>query len=166
MPLLPLTLPSLRPHSHASRLPWLDIVLPLVLCHLSFSSCHCLLSGGTSTCPTLIASPPLVCPSSSLVCLPLVSSSSLSCCLLSCHRIQSACASAFHCPVTSHRAPLMPLVWLVVALPLIMPMPPVRRCLQLLSRHCLLLHPSCVSCPLWLVVVWPLLMTAPCICQH
>jgi hypothetical protein len=44
---------------------------------------------------------------------------------------------------TSHCAPLTPLVWLVVALPLIMPPPPVSLC-PCLSAHCRLsLRPSC-----------------------
>jgi hypothetical protein len=35
MPLLPPTLPSLHPHSHASLLPWLVVMLPLVLHRLA-----------------------------------------------------------------------------------------------------------------------------------
>ncbi len=62
MPSLPLTLPSLYPCSHASCLPRLVVVLPLVLCRLSFSSRHHLLSGGASTCPPLVAPPPLILP--------------------------------------------------------------------------------------------------------
>ncbi len=62
MPLSPPILPSLCPHSHASCLPRLVVVLPLVLRRLSFSSCHHLLSGGASTCPFLVAPPPLVMP--------------------------------------------------------------------------------------------------------
>jgi hypothetical protein len=54
MPSLPQTLPSLRPHSHASCLPHLVVMLPLVLCRFSFSSCHRLPFGGASTCPLLV----------------------------------------------------------------------------------------------------------------
>ena len=53
-PLLHPTLPSLHPCSHASCLPQLVAVLPLVL--------HCLPLKGTSSCPPLIAPPPLVVP--------------------------------------------------------------------------------------------------------
>jgi hypothetical protein len=51
---LPPALPSLRPHSRASCLPRLAVVLPLVLCRLSFSSRHRLPSGGASTRPPLV----------------------------------------------------------------------------------------------------------------
>jgi hypothetical protein len=60
--LLPLTLPSLCSCSHASCLPQLVVVLPLVLRRLGFSSPHRLLSGGASICPPLILPPPLVVP--------------------------------------------------------------------------------------------------------
>jgi hypothetical protein len=53
-PLLPPTLLSLRPCSHAFSLPQLVVVLPLVLPYLP--------SGGTSICPPLVALPPLVVP--------------------------------------------------------------------------------------------------------
>jgi hypothetical protein len=53
-PLPPPTLPSLRPHSHASCLPQLVLALPLVLCRLP--------SGGVSICPPLVAPPPLIVP--------------------------------------------------------------------------------------------------------
>jgi hypothetical protein len=62
MPSLPPTLPSLRPCSHASCLPQLVVVLPLVLCCLSFLSCHRLPSGSASTCPSLVVLPHLVMP--------------------------------------------------------------------------------------------------------
>jgi hypothetical protein len=62
MPLLPSTLPSLRPCSHASRLPRLGVMLPLVLRRVSFSSSHHLPFGGTFTCPPLIVLPPLFVP--------------------------------------------------------------------------------------------------------
>ncbi len=62
MPSLPPTLLSLHPCSHASHLPWLVVVLPLVLHHLSFLSCHCLLYSGASTCLPLVAPLPLVMP--------------------------------------------------------------------------------------------------------
>ncbi len=51
---LPPTLPSLRPYSHASCLPQLVVVLPLVLRHLP--------SGCASICPPFIALPPLIVP--------------------------------------------------------------------------------------------------------
>jgi hypothetical protein len=61
MPSLPPTLPSLRTCSHASHLPRMVVVLPLVLSPLSFSSRHHLLSVVASTCPPLIAPlPPAV----------------------------------------------------------------------------------------------------------
>jgi hypothetical protein len=53
-PSSPLTLPSLHPCSHASCLPQLVVMLPLVLCHLP--------SGGASICPPLVAPPHLVVP--------------------------------------------------------------------------------------------------------
>ncbi len=56
MQLLPPTLLSLCP----CHLPWLVAMWPLVLHHLSFSSCPCLPSGSASTCPPLIALLPLV----------------------------------------------------------------------------------------------------------
>jgi hypothetical protein len=56
-------------------------------------------------------------------------------------RLLSACASASHC------TPLAPLVWLVVASPLVMPpLPPVRLCLCLSLYHCFSSRPSCASC--------------------
>ncbi len=51
---MPLTLPILHPCSHASCLPQLVAVLPLVL--------RCLPSDGASICPPLIALPPLIIP--------------------------------------------------------------------------------------------------------
>jgi hypothetical protein len=142
MPSLPPTLLSLHPHSHASRLPWLVVLLPLVLCPLSFSSRHRLLFGGASTCSHLVMPPPLVVPlyfSGVLASRPL--------------QLQSTCASTSHCTAASHHAPLVSLIRLVVALPLIMPMPPIRRHFRLLSRHCLWLQPSHAYCSLWLVVM-------------
>jgi hypothetical protein len=62
MPSSPPTLPSLHPHSFAFRLPRLVVMLPFVLHHLRFLSCHCLPSGGASTCPLLVVSLPLVVP--------------------------------------------------------------------------------------------------------
>ncbi len=62
MPLLPPTLPSLLPCSHASRLPRLVVgvascpPLPWLL------ASHCLPSSGASTHPPLVAPPPLVMP--------------------------------------------------------------------------------------------------------
>jgi hypothetical protein len=53
-PSLPQTLPSLCPHPHASCLPQLVVLLPLVLCHLP--------PGGASICPPLGTPPPLVVP--------------------------------------------------------------------------------------------------------
>jgi hypothetical protein len=87
MPLLPTTLPSLCPHSHASCLPWLVVVLPLVLHRLSCSSCHHLPSVGTSTCPLLIVPMSLVVPlffSGELASCP---AQLFLCHLLSCHRL-------------------------------------------------------------------------------
>ncbi len=62
MPSLPPPLLSFCHCSHASRLPKLVVLLPLVLRYLTFLSCHCLLSSGASTCPPLIALLPLVVP--------------------------------------------------------------------------------------------------------
>ncbi len=153
MPLLPPTLPSLRPYSYASRLPRLVVMLPLVLRRLSLLSRHCLLSGGASTCPLLVVPPPLIMPlffSSALascpprlfvvsllvlplppVCLHLCLS--LHCRLLWCPSCVSCLAS---CHVASHHAHAS-----------------LHRCLQLSSHRCLWLRPSCASRPLWLVVV-------------
>jgi hypothetical protein len=94
------------------------------------------------------------CSSSSLVRSPLVRPSCLLCYLLSHHRLLSACAPACHCAATSHCAPLMPFVQLVVALPLIMPIPSVCRHLRLSSPRCPLscllstLHSGWLSCSL------------------
>ena len=121
--------------------------------HLSFLSCLRLPSGGASTSPPLVASPPLIVPLFFSSALASCSPGCLLCHLLSCRRLPSACASASHCTAVSHCAPLVSLVWLVVALPLIMAMPPICWCLQLSLHCCLLLCPSCASCPLWLVVM-------------
>jgi hypothetical protein len=183
MPLSPPTLPTLCTCFRASHLSWLVIVLPLVLCHLSFLSCHHLQSSSTSTCSPLITPPHLIvplffsgavtsCPPWLFVLSPLImppppirlrlclslrpscASCPASCCiashhtaafhpfaplpliapllrflsgwllhhLLSCRRLPSACTFASHCTT------LPPLVCLVVALPLITPMPPICRC--------------------------------------
>ncbi len=134
MPLSPPTLLSLCLHSHASCLTLLVAVFPLVLCCLSFLTCHCLPSGGTSTCPLLVAPPPLVvllffsgalasCPPRLFVLSSLITP--LPPVRLRLH------LSLHHC-----RAPLVSLVQLVVPSPLITLMPPVHRRLQLLSCHC------------------------------
>jgi hypothetical protein len=146
MPSLPPTLLSLCPHSHASCLPWLVVVLPLVIRPLRFLSCHHLPSGGTSTCPLLLKPLPLIIP-------PFFSGALAPCLLLSHRCFLSACTSASHCTATSHCAPLASLVRLVVALTLILPMPLLRRRLKLSSCQCLFLRPSRASCPLWLVVL-------------
>jgi hypothetical protein len=82
----------------------------------------------TNSCP--VAPPPvhlllchrlLLCPSSSLVRLPLVRPGCLLCHLLSCRRLPATCASISHCTTTSHCAPLMPFFWLVAVSPLITP---------------------------------------------
>jgi hypothetical protein len=65
--------------------------------------------------------------------------------LLSCHRLPSACTSASHCTAASHCAPLVPLVRLIVALTLVMPLPSNHLHLCLSSHHRLSLHPSCAS---------------------
>jgi hypothetical protein len=83
----------------------------------------------------LITSPPLTVPLLRLL------SGWLSHRLLSHRRLQSTCASASHCTAASHRAPLKPLVWLVVTSLLITLPPPVRLRLRLS------LHPSRASCP-------------------
>jgi hypothetical protein len=62
MPSSPPTLPSLGPCSHASCLPQLVGMLPLVFRHLRLLLCHRILSDGASTCPPLIALLPLVVP--------------------------------------------------------------------------------------------------------
>jgi hypothetical protein len=113
--------------------------------------------------------------------------------LLSCHRLPSACVSASHCAscptgccvtschaaatasyctAASHRTPLEPLIWLVVASPLITPLPPIRLRLQL-SAHCsLTLRPSHNKrreslMPLFrLVVALPLVMLPPPVRLH
>jgi hypothetical protein len=90
-------------------------------------------------------------PSSSLVWSRLVYPGWLLCHLSSCCRLPSTCASTSHCTATSHHAPLMPFVWLVVALPLITQRPPIHWRLRLLMHHRLLLCPSHAPCPLWLV---------------
>jgi hypothetical protein len=153
MPLLPPTLPSLGPHSHASCLPWLVVVLPLVLHHLSFLSRYRLPSGGASTCPLLVPLPPLIVPlifsgvvASRLPRLFVVSplfTLLLPVCLrlcLSLHRHLSLHFSHVSCPaachVASHHANASSL-----------PAP-----LTLVVHH-LWLHPPCASLPLWLVVV-------------
>jgi hypothetical protein len=71
---------------------------------------------------------------------------------LSCHlsshcRLSSTCASASHRTAASHCTPLVPLVRLVVALPLVTPPPPVHLRLCLSSHHRLLPRPSYASCP-------------------
>jgi hypothetical protein len=66
------------------------------------------------------------------------------CCVTSRHAAASrppALCLSLH--FASHRAPLAPLVWLVVTSPLVMPLPPVSLC-PCLSVHCRLsLRPSC-----------------------
>jgi hypothetical protein len=59
MPLLPPTLATLRPCSHTSRLPRLVVELPLVLRHLSISSCP---TSHLAAPPPLAALPPHVVP--------------------------------------------------------------------------------------------------------
>jgi hypothetical protein len=71
----------------------------------------------------------------------------LLCQLLSRCHLSSTCASSSHCTAASHRAPLVPLVRLVVVLPLVTPPSPVRLCLRLSSHRHLLSHPSYASCP-------------------
>jgi hypothetical protein len=78
------------------------------------------------------------------------------CCVTSCHAATfhlPAPPPGSHCTAPSQCAPLVPLVWLVAALPLITSMHPVHCHLQPLSRCCLLLRPYHAYCPLWLVVV-------------
>ncbi len=95
--------------------------------------------------PTLVASSPLVAP---LCCAPLVVHTGwLWCCLLSCRRLSSACASASHCTAASHRAPLAPLVGLVFVSPLVTLLSPVRLHLRLSPHRHLLLRPSYASFP-------------------
>ncbi len=59
---LPPTLKNLCPCSHASCLPRLAVVLPLVLCHLSFLLHHCLPSSSAPACPPLAVPLPLILP--------------------------------------------------------------------------------------------------------
>ncbi len=84
--------------------------------------------------PPLITPQPLIMPISRLL------SGWLSRCLSSCCPLPSTCASASHRNAASHRAPLTPLVWLVVTSLLVTPPPPVRL------RLCLSLRPSHASC--------------------
>jgi hypothetical protein len=117
MPSSPPTLPSLCPHSHTSCLPQLAVVLPLVLRCLSFLSCHRLPSNGISTYPPLAMPPPLpVPPLFFLVQSPLVCPGCLLCHLSSRQRLLFACATG-----SSHCTLLMTFVLLVVASPLIAP---------------------------------------------
>jgi hypothetical protein len=58
----------------------------------------------------------------------------LSRCLLSHHHLLSTSTSASHCTAVSHRNPLTPLVWLVVASLLVTLPPPVHLCLGLSLR--------------------------------
>jgi hypothetical protein len=159
MPSSPPTLPSFCLYSYASCLPRLVVVLPLVLHHLCFLSRHCLPSGSASTCPLLVALPPLIVPlffSGMLASCPpwLCVVSSLvtllpSVCLrlhLSLHHRLSSRPSHVSC---------VSLVQLVVVLPLITPTPPVCWRLQLLWCHCLwcaplvpLFHSGWLSCSL------------------
>jgi hypothetical protein len=109
-PSLPPTLPSLHPCSHASCLPQLVVMMPLVLCRLP--------SGGASICPPLVAPPHLVVPlffSGALAsCLPwlFVLSPLMTlplpvrlCLRLSLHRHLSLCPSCISCPAGCHVAP-------------------------------------------------------------
>jgi hypothetical protein len=147
MPSLPLTLLSFHPCSHASCLPQLVVMLPVILRCLSFLSRNCLLSGGASTCPPLVAPPPLFIAPLLLWCTCLLSALAIGpvtspqlpppICLhlrLSLHHCLSSCPSHASCPavcgIASHHAN--------AAHP---PAPPT------------LVHPSHVSRPLWLVVV-------------
>ncbi len=108
---LPPTLPSLCPLSHASCVTQLVVMLPLVLCRLSFLSCHRLPSGGASTSPPLVAPLSLVvppffsgaiasCPPRLFVVSPLVMPPPPACmhlCLSLYHRL-SLCPSCASCP--------------------------------------------------------------------
>jgi hypothetical protein len=111
MQLLPPTLPSLCPHSHASCLPQLAVMLPLVLHPLSLLSCHRLLSSAAFPCPPLATWLPLVLPlffsgavASCLTWMVVVSPlvtllPSIHLCLcLSLHRHLSLCPSHAICP--------------------------------------------------------------------
>jgi hypothetical protein len=137
-------------------------VAPLSLSTLAgfrVASCHATASRLPAPLP-LIAPPPLIAPLSCLL------SGWLSRCLSSHRRLPSACASASHRTATYYRAPLTPLVRLVVASPLVIPPPPVnlrlrlssrllsgwllhyllsRRHLRLSSHRRISLHPSCAS---------------------
>jgi hypothetical protein len=59
------------------------------------------------------------------------------CCVTSCR----TAASASHCPAAAHCTPLAPLLWLVIASPLVTPPPPVRLHLRLSAHRCLIPHP-------------------------
>jgi hypothetical protein len=66
-------------------------------------------------------------------------------CRVTSHHTAASCPPALRLSLhsTSHCASLAPLVWLVVALPLVTPLPPISLC-PCLSMHCRL--SSCPSC--------------------
>jgi hypothetical protein len=105
------------------------------------TSCHAAAASCLPAPPPLIVSPPLIAPLLHLL------SGWLLHHLSSCSRLPSTCASASQRISASHCTPLLPLIRLVLASPLIMPPSPVRLHLCL-SSHCRLsLQSSCTSCP-------------------
>jgi hypothetical protein len=147
-PLVTPLLPPICQRLHLSLFCRLSLCPPCASCLAGSYVISCYAAASHLPAPLpLIAPPPLTAPLSSLL------SGWLLHHLSSRHRLPPACTSASQCTATSHCTPLARLVRLVVASPLITPMPPVCQCLQLLLHSCLLLRPSHASHPLWLVVV-------------
>jgi hypothetical protein len=164
LPSLSPTLPSHGSCSHAACLPRLVVVLPLFLCRLCFLTCHHFPSISTSIfchatpslCDPLISGVVASCLPRLLVMSPLATLRHSMHCYFSSHPSSASCLDGCH--FGSHQAPLVPLVQLVVASPLIMSTP---QCLHLQSCHHLLINLSWVCHLLWLVVVSTLLMLVP-----
>ncbi len=116
----------LRLSPHHSLSPHPSYASCLAGCRVT--SCH-----ATTSCPPV--PPPLIPPLSCFLSGWLLHRLSSHC------HLSSTCASTSHCTAASHHAPLMPLVWLVVASLLATPPPPIHLRLRLS------LCPSRACCP-------------------